>query len=69
MNLPTGGDETYAFLDTIQETAQRYYPEGQVHVVGDSTVEYDFQKSFSRDNTVVSIMSILIVLVVLLFTF
>ena len=69
LNLPTGGDETYAFLDTIQETAQRYYPEGQVYVVGDSTVEYDFQKSFSRDNTVVSVVSILIVLVVLLFTF
>ena len=38
-------------------------------MVGDSTTEYDFQKSFSRDNVVVSIVSILIVLSVLLFTF
>ena len=38
-------------------------------VAGDSTNEYDFEKSFSRDNTVVSVVSILIVLVVLLFTF
>lgn len=38
-------------------------------MVGNATTEYDFQKSFSRDNTVVSIVSILIVLVVLLFTF
>ena len=69
LNLPEDGDETYAFLDTIRETAQRYYPEGQVYVVGNSTTGYDFQKSFSRDNTVVSVVSILIVLVVLLFTF
>ena len=39
------------------------------YVAGDSTNEYDFEKSFVRDNTVVSIVYILIVLVVLLFTF
>ena len=69
LNLPQGGEETYAFLDTIRETAQKYYPEGGVYVVGNSTTEYDFQKSFSRDNIVVSVVSILIVLAVLLFTF
>lgn len=69
LNLPEGGDETYAFLDLIQETARRYYPEGNIYVVGDSTTEYDFLKSFRLDNTVVSVVSILIVLAVLLFTF
>ena len=69
LTLPVSGDETYAFIDTIRETAQKYYPDGNVYVAGDSTNEYDFEKSFSRDNTVVSIVSILIVLVVLLFTF
>ena len=49
--------------------AQEYYPDGTVYVAGNSTNEYDFQKSFSWDNMVVSIVSILIVLVVLLFTF
>ncbi|MGN1004301.1 MAG: MMPL family transporter, partial [Oscillospiraceae bacterium] len=69
LTLPESGQETYDFLDTIRETAQEYYPDGEVYVVGDSTSEYDFQKSFSTDNVVVSIVSILIVLVVLLFTF
>ena len=69
LNLPEGGDETYAFIDTIREVARKYYPEGDIYVVGDSTVEQDFRASFSTDNTVVSILSILIVLVVLLFTF
>ena len=69
LNLPVSGDTTYAFLDTLRETAKIYYPEGNVYVVGESTSEYDFQKSFETDNIVVSVMSILIVLVVLLFTF
>lgn len=69
LTLPESGQETYDFLDTIRETAQKYYPDGNVYVVGDSTTEYDFQKSFATDNVVVSIVSILIVLVVLLFTF
>ncbi|MGN0573191.1 MAG: RND family transporter [Acutalibacteraceae bacterium] len=69
LNLPVSGDETYSFIDTIYETAEKYYPGGNVYVVGDSTTEYDFKESFATDNTVVSIVSILIVLVVLLFIF
>ncbi len=69
LTLPVSGDETYAFIDTVRTLAQSYYPDGNVYVAGDSTNEYDFQKSFARDNTVVSIVSILIVLMVLLFTF
>ena len=69
LTLPESGDETYQFLDTVQETAQKYYPDEEVYVAGNSTTEYDFQKAFARDNLVVSVVSILIVLVVLLFTF
>ena len=69
LTLPTSGDETYAFTDTVRNLAKTYYPDGNVYVAGDSTTEYDFQKSFARDNTVVNVVSILIVLMVLLFTF
>lgn len=69
LTLPTSGEETYAFTDTIRSIARSYYPDGNIYVAGDSTNEYDFQKSFARDNTVVSVVSLLIVLVVLLFTF
>ena len=69
LNLPVSGDETYAFTDTIMDIAKSYYPDGNVYLAGNSTNEYDFEKSFSIDNTVVSIVSVLIVLFVLLFTF
>lgn len=69
LNLPEGGDATYDFIDTIRDVARKYYPDGNLYVVGNSTVEQDFKLSFSTDNTVVTIVSILIVLVVLLFTF
>ena len=69
LTLPVSGDETYSFIDTIRSIAQKYYPDGSVYVAGNSTNEYDFKKSFATDNTVVSIVSLLIVLVVLLFTF
>ena len=69
LNLPVTGDETYAFTDQIVSVAREQYPEGNIYVVGESTNAYEFKKSFARDNIVVSVMSILIVLVVLLFTF
>ena len=69
LDLPESGDETYAFTDLIKDIAQEQYPDGSIYVVGNSTNAYEFKKSFARDNVVVSLMSILIVLVVLLFTF
>jgi len=69
LTLPEAGDETYRFTDTIRSVAQSHYPKGQVYVVGNSTNQYEFQKSFQVDNIVVSVVSILIVLAVLLFTF
>ena len=61
LTLPVGGDETYAFIDTIRDMASSYYPDGNVYVAGTSTNEYDFQKSFARDNTVVNVVMLLIV--------
>ena len=66
LNLPVSGDETYQFTDLMHEIAEKYYPDGPVYIAGNSTNEYDFEKSFAVDNTVVSIVSVLIVLVVLL---
>ena len=66
---PLGSETTYAFVDEVKELAQSYYPDKDVHVVGNVTTEMDFKESFAIDNIVVSIVSILIVLVVLLFTF
>ncbi len=69
LTLPEAGDETYRFTDTIRDVAQYHYPKGQVYVVGNSTNQFEFEKSFQIDNVVVNVVSILIVLAVLLFTF
>ena len=69
LNSKSGYDSTYEFLDTLQETAEEYYDGEKVYLVGNLTTEYDFKKAFAVDNVTVSIISILIVLAVLLFTF
>ena len=68
LKLPEEGDDTFAFIDTIRDTAEKYYPDGQVIVVGNSTSEYDLFKTFQVDNMVVNVVSVLAVLVVLLST-
>ncbi len=69
LNLPEEGEETFAFIDEMHEIARKYYEEGTILVAGESTSQYDLCKTFSRDNTVVNVVSILAVLAVLLFTF
>ena len=69
LTLPESGDETYAFTDKILEIAKKYYPDDTVYLAGESTNEYEFEKSFAVDNKVVSIVSVLVVMLVLLFTF
>lgn len=68
LNLPQEGDETFTFIDEMHRIAKKYYDD-DVIVVGDSTSQYDLKKTFDVDNTVVSVVSILAVLIVLLFTF
>ncbi len=69
LNLPEEGEETFAFLDTLHEDAERYYDSDEVFLVGNSTSDSDLATSFSHDNLLVSILSLVFVVVVLLFTF
>lgn len=68
LTLPEEGDETYEFLTTIHNTAQQYYTE-DVYVVGNSTSSRDLSSSFATDNLIITILSIVFVIAVLLFTF
>lgn len=70
LNLPEEGTETFEFLDKLVEIGREIYGEdANILVAGQSTSQYDLKKTFDVDNTVVSIVSILAVLIVLLFTF
>lgn len=67
LDLPMEGDETFSFLDTIHEVADKYYD--TVYLVGDATSSYDLEKTFATDNIIVSVLSVLFVILVLFFTF
>ena len=69
LNLPEEGDETFAFLDTLHQTAGQYYDRNDLFLVGDSTSDYDQSTSFARDNVMISVLSVVFVILVLLFTF
>ncbi len=68
LNMPVQSEETFAFLSRIHAIAARYY-DGDVVLTGDSVSAKDFKDSFASDNRVVGLMSIVMVMVILFFTF
>jgi len=67
-DVPTEGAETQALLSQIRSIAQKYYGE-DVLLVGNSTNALDLATSFTQDNMKISILTVLFVMVILLFTF
>lgn len=68
LKLPEESPETFAFLDTLHDTVEHYYPQGSL-VVGNSTSDADLSASFNNDNLMISILTIVFVILVLIFTF
>lgn len=62
------GDETFALLDRIHAVVHQYYSTDS-YLVGDAMSAYGSEQTFTQDNVMVSAMSILMVMLVLLFTF
>lgn len=67
-DLPEEGEETYALLDSIRAIAADYFGDDVV-LVGNSTNARDLSDSFSGDNLKISVLTVLFVMVILLFTF
>ena len=68
LNLPEESEETYAFLSTIRSIIGKHY-NGDYYVVGNSTSCRDLSDFFATDNLMISLLSMLFVIIVLLFTF
>jgi len=68
LDLPEEGEETYAFLEQIHTIADKYYDE-PVYAIGNSTSCRDLGATFATDNLMITILSIVFVVAVLLFTF
>ena len=69
LNLPEEGDETFNFLQTVHKITGQYYDSDDVYLVGNSTSDYDLSTSFAHDNVMISVLSVVFVILVLLFTF
>lgn len=68
LNLPEESEETFAFLETVRECGEKYYPENVI-LAGNSTSNKDLASSFVNDNMVINVISIVFVVLVLFFTF
>ena len=69
LNLPEEGDETFDFLQTVHKITEQYYDSDDFYLVGNSTSDYDLSTSFAHDNVMISVLSVVFVILVLLFTF
>ena len=67
LDLPVEGEESYRYLGIIHGIVAKYYD--QCYVVGDTTSCSDLRASFEKDNLLISILTVVFVVTVLLFTF
>ena len=67
VDLPVEGDESYSYLNIIRGIAARYYD--RCFLVGDTTSCFDLRSSFEKDNLLISILTVVFVVIVLVFTF
>lgn len=66
-DIPSEGDESYAYLDSLKAIAAKSY--STYHVVGTTTSCSDLKASFADDNRLISILSVAFVAVILLLTY
>ncbi len=67
--VPVEGEETYAALERIRETVAQYYDYDDIVLAGNSTSNKDLSTSFGIDNTIITVLTALFVMIILLFTF
>lgn len=64
---PVESEENHALMDRVREVAKRYYDEP---ILASNTINsMDLEESFGGDNNKISILTVLAVLVILMFTF
>ena len=68
-SLPVEGEKSIALVEQLRDIAERYYGKGSVLVVGDITSARDLAASYTGDSTLISLLTILFVYTILLFTF
>ena len=66
-DVSSEGPESYEYLSALRGIAARYYDTS--YIVGDTTSCSDLKASFEKDNSVITILEIVFVTLILIFTF
>ena len=69
VDLPVEGERSRALVEQIRAIAAPYYPQEELLVVGDITSARDLGDSYTGDSLLISILTIVFVFAILLFTF
>ena len=64
---PVESEEAFTLVDFVRDTALEYYPEA--YVAGNTTSAKDLKGSFDGDNRKISVLTLVAVLFILMFTF
>ena len=68
-SLPAEGEESVALVERVREAAQKLYGDAGVLVTGDITSARDLRESYKSDSVMISVLTIVFVFIILLFTF
>ena len=68
-SLPVESEQSVALAEQIRGIAGKYYPEDEFLVIGDITAANDLKTSYTGDSRLISMLTILFVFIILLFTF
>ena len=69
LNVPYEGAQTTAALEEIRNIVSKFYNAEDILLVGNSTSDKDLGASFATDNTLITVLTALFVMIILLFTF
>ncbi len=64
---PVEGEASYEFIDSVRKVAEEYYDDPIM--ASNTTSSYDLYSSFKNDNNKISLLTIIFVFVILVFTF
>lgn len=68
-SVPTEGEDSLSLVETVRSLAGDYYGTDQVLVAGNITSARDLRESYTSDSVLISLLTILFVYLILLFTF
>ena len=68
-SLPAEGEQSVALVEDVRHVAEELYGEGTVLVTGEITSARDLRDSYKGDSVLISVLTIVFVFIILLFTF